>query len=57
MINMKIFDIGAFASVIAITSFLEKVFYDTMRYRFYIASEKMLKIRESLEDKKDVSIN
>ena len=54
---MKIFDIGAFASFIAITSFLEKEFYDIMRYRFHIASETMLKIRESLEDKKDVNIN
>lgn len=57
MINMKIFDIATLASFIGITSFFEKVFYDIMRYRFYIASEKMLKIREKLEDKKDVSIN
>lgn len=57
MIFMKYSGTAMFIPVIFFTLFFEKVFYDIMRYRFYIASEKMLKIREKLEDKKDVRIN
>lgn len=54
---MKYSGTAMFIPVIFFTLFFEKVFYDIMRYRFYIASEKLLKIREKLEDKKDVRIN